>query len=66
MLYIVLLRRIEPVVMENVVDWHAMVVAEKSRIRGKIDMLIAVPDPARPGGVESGFGNRQGKAAMDC
>ena len=66
MLYIVLLRRIEPVVMEKVVDWHSLGGAEIRRIRGKIYMLIAVPYPARPGGVESGFGNRQGKAAMDC
>ena len=39
--------------MENAVDRHRMVANNKSRTRGIIDMLIAVPDPPRAGGVKA-------------
>ena len=40
-------------VAENVVDWHAMVVDNKNRIGGTIDMPIIVPNPPRVGGVKA-------------
>ena len=36
-------------VMENTMDRHAIVAADKSKIRGKIDMSITVHDPPQAG-----------------
>ena len=39
-------------VVENVVDRHALVTDDKSRIKGIIDMPIAVPGHPRVGGIK--------------
>ena len=41
-----------PVIMENVVDRHTMVGADKNRTRGIISMLRVFPNPPRAGGVK--------------
>ena len=39
--------------MVDEVDWHTMVVVDKSKIKGIIDMLTIVLNPPRGGGVKA-------------